>query len=258
MSRYKSFGKLLAVAVGVFVLTPSLDVHAKPGSGKAGASAPAKLENKLSMRPKAMRWGMSHREVAKAYAKVIEKDYLPQYQKAQPGVQMRQLDGEVADKKEAFANSVVEFADLPTRLDGTPFVGEFTYKNRESLMEIQRKKKHRHLFFIRNELWKVIDVYQLGAKSRYGKDYKTAVAKIEKKMGVKGQVVKANPDTGQKEERRWTDGSTNLRLANFGGPFLAIIYEDARTADKIDSLRTYKPEEKKEEGIDPSTKSVLR
>jgi len=258
MSRYMSFGKLLAVAVGVFVLAPSLDVHAKPGSRKPAASAPAELQSKLSLRPKTLRWGMSHKDVAAVYAKVIEKDYLPQYQKAQPGVQLRQVESEVADKQEAFANSVVEFADLPTRLDGTPFVGEFTYKNRESLMEIQRKKRHRHLFFIRNELWKIIDVHKLGSKSRYGKSFKAAVAKVEKKLGVKGRATKANPDQGKMQEVDWTDGNTHLRLVNFGPSYLAIVYEDARTAGKIASLRTYKPEEKKEGGIDASTKAVLR
>lgn len=259
MSMYQSFGKLLALAVGVFVLAPSLDVHAKPGSGKPGASAPPKLELKLSVRPKGLDWGMSHKEVARVYDRVIEKDYLPQYQKAQPGVQMRRLEAEVAEKKRTFAASVVEFADLPTRLDGTPFVGEFTYHNRESLMEIQRKKKHRHLFFIRNKLWKIIDVYELGPKSRYGADFETAVGKVEKMLKVKGRHIKANPDANQKEEADWTDGRTHLRLVSFGPSYLAIVYEDARTANRIDSLRTHKPKAAKtEDGIDPETKAVLR
>lgn len=255
---YRSYGKLLAVAVGVFVLSPSLDVHAKPGSGKPGASAPAKLTSTLSIRPKTLSWGMSHKDVAAVYAKVIEKDYLPEFQKAQPGVQLRQVEAEVADKQEAFAGSVVEFADLPTRLDGTPFVGEFTYKNRESLMEIQRKKRHRHLFFIRGNLWKIVDVYKLSSKSRYGKDFATAIAKVQKKLGVKGTAIKANADKGQKQEVRWTDGRTHLRMVNFGPSYMAIVYENARTSDKIASLRTYKPKEQKPDDIDASTKAVLR
>lgn len=260
MSMHKSLGTLLAIALGLLVVTPSLDVQAKPGSGKKGASA-ATLKSKISVRPKTLHWGMSHRDVQKVYMKVIDKDYLKDYQKAQPGVQMKMLDHEVASKKREFTSSLVEFGDLPTRLDGTPFRGEFTYKNSESMLEIARKKmkRHRHLFFIRNQLWKVIDVYKLGGKSRYGSDYNSAVAKIEKILSVKGHVIKANPNEGVKEERRWTDGKTGLRLVNWDKSHIALVYEDEGTVAKLASLRTQKPEEKKAgDDLDPDTKAALR
>ena len=244
--------------VRILWIKPSSD--SKPRSGKKGGSA-AKLESKISVRPKPLRWGMSQKEVTKVYAKVIDKDYLKKYQKAQPGVQMKQLDNEVAAKKLEFEQSVVEFGEIPTSLDGTPFAGEFTYKNRESVMSIDRKKKKRHrsLFFIRNRLWKIVDVYKLGTKSRYGTSFKSAVAKIEKLLGVKGRALKANPLLALEEQKDWSDGRTRLRLVNWDKNHIALIYEDESTAAKLKELRTYVPKAKKEgDDLDPSTKAILR
>jgi hypothetical protein len=259
MSIHQSFGKLLGIALGLLLLAPSLDVHAKPGTGKKAPAAAAALSAKLSISPRSLHWGMSPKEVIKIYDKLIDKDYLPQYQKAQPGVQMSQLENEVAETKRQFAQSLVEFGELPTRLDGTPFAGEFTYRNGESMLEIKRRGRHRHLFFINNRLWKIVDVYKLGDKSRYGADFKTAAAKLDKKLAVAGRATAANANAGQKEEKDWSDGSIHLRAVAWDKGKLALVYEDEGTLAKLATLRTNKPAEQKPgDDIDPDTKAALR
>lgn len=261
MSMHKMFGKLLAIAVGLLVVVPSLDVDAKPRSRKKApaASTPGALSTTLRLRPRALNWGMSAKQVAKVYDKVIDKDFLPQYQKVQPGIQMKRLDDEVAYKKASFRRSTVEFGELPTRYDGSAFAGEFTYRNKEFLLELKRKIKHRHFFFIRNQLWKVVDVYLLGPNSKYGSDFKTAAAKIEKKLGVKGFVVKANAAKGVRHnERQWTDKSSRLRVVDWGKDKFAVIYASESTLGRLDSLRTNKPVEAKGKQISEGTKAHLR
>ncbi len=257
MIRQKTFSKLLALTFGLAVLVPSLAAQA--GKPDKDAPEPGVLEIKLSLSPKGLSWGMTPGGVAELYDRLIDKDYLAEYQKAQPGVQMTQLQAEVAERKRQFRRSRIDFGDLPTRLDGTSFVGEFTYRNREAAMDVQRKGKsrHRHFFFIRERLWKIIDVYPLGENQRYGKDFKAAGERLEKVLGVPGREQPADPEAGRRmAEVDWDDANTHLRLVDWGPKSVAIIYEDKATLSRLPSLRTAKP---KDEGrLDPSVKDVIR
>ena len=256
MSIRNLFAKLLVVAVGLLLFTLGTDVHAKKGPKTNSPSEPAALKDPLGMQPKALQWGQSHKEVAKVYYDVIDKDYLPKWETVQPGVQMKDLEAEIEAKKAEILQSKVDFADLPTNLDGTPFVGEFTYRNQESMMTIDRKGYKRSLFFIRGKLWKVVDVYPYGEKARFGKDFKTAQEKLEKSLTVPGRATEAKPDVNRHKEIDWQDAKTHLRLVDWSEKATALIYEDRETANNIASMRTAKQGESKE--IDPVTKSVLR
>jgi hypothetical protein len=257
MSIRNLFGKLLVVAVGLFLFTLGTDVHAKKGPGKpAAATEPAALKDPLGIQPKALQWGQSHKEVAKVYYDVIDKDYLPKWETVQPGVQMKDLEAEIEAKKAEIPQSKVDFGDLPTNLDGTPFVNEFTYRNQESMMAIDRKGYKRHLFFIRGKLWKVVDVYAYGEKARFGKTYKSAQEKLEKSLTVPGRLIEAKPEENRLKELDWADAKTHLRLVDWGEKAVALIYEDRDTAGRIAGMRTAKQGNLKE--IDPSTKAILR
>lgn len=259
MSIHKSFGKAVAVALGVFALSLGSPADAKkaPAKKETKPAEATQLQEPLGIGPKALAWGMTQKEVAKVYDDVIDKDYLPRWEEVQPGVGMKQLENEIEAKKNEFRQSKVEFGELPTNLDGTAFTGEFTYRNGESMMSIDRKGFKRHLFFIKGKLWKTIDVYPYGEKGRYGKDLKAAIEKLEKALGAPGRQLDAKPEEGRtRTELDWQDAKTHLRAAAWTEKSFALIYEDRDTAGRIASLRTNKGEKKSE--LDPETKAALR
>jgi len=259
MSNHSRIGRLLALALGLGVVTGAATADAKkpPATKTTVAAEPAKLETPLSIPPKALQMGQSEKEVTKVYADVIDKDYLPKWEEVQPGTQMKQLEDEIAQKKDEFRQSRVEFGNLPTNLDGTPFTGEFTYENGETMYSIPRKGYKRSLFFIKGKLWKIIDVYPLAKGARFGEDLKTAIDKIEKLLGVKGRMLTPKPEEGRnRSELDWQDSRIHLRAAAWSEKEFALIYEDRDTLSRLSSLRTAK--QKKERELDPETKANLR
>ncbi len=219
-------------------------------------AVPAKLDAKLSLAPRGLRFGMTPKQVARVYEKLIDRDYLKRFQATEPGIEQQRLEAEVAQKKAFFRRGKIDFGDLPTGLDGSPLSGEFSYGNREAMMQIKRRGKQRMLFFIRGKLWKLFDVYTLGPKSRWGADYKTAVARLEKRLGTEGRVRVADPSAGLRhDEVDWASGGIRLRAINWDKSF-AISYVDQRPDNGIDSLRTAK--EKKNDTIDDSVRDALR
>lgn len=197
-----------------------------------------KLNKVPALRPLGLRWGLSPNEVAIIYEKVIDKEYLPRWAKVEPGVQMQQLEQEIADRKYELRRDQVDFDGTPSGYESTPFRNEFTQNTGESVLRIQRAGKKRHIFFINDKAWKVMDVYPLGEGSRWGADFPAAVAKITTVMNApEGIHLKEDPGIGRIEEVVWTDGKTILRLMNMGGGELCIGYVDRATADRISELR---------------------
>ena len=76
--------------------------------------------------------------------------------------------------------------------DNTPLAGEYTYRNKETLMMVDRAGKVRYFFFIKGRLWKIIDVLSVGEKSSWGKSFDEAVIKLVKHYGVAGRVLDAH------------------------------------------------------------------
>ena len=60
------------------------------------------------------------------------------------------LTGALSETKQKaeFRRSWIEFGNLPTGVDASPLKGEYTYKNKEAMMSIQRGGKTRYFFFI--------------------------------------------------------------------------------------------------------------
>jgi hypothetical protein len=259
MSTHTRIGKLLALALGLGLLTGAATVDAKkpPAKPPAVAAEPAKLETPLSIPPRGLDMGLTEKGVAKVYDDQIDKDFLPKWEEAQPGVQQKMLEGEIQQKKEEFRQSRVEFGNLPTNLDGTAFTGEFTYNNGETMYSIARKGYKRNLFFIKGKLWKIIDVYPLGKGLRFGEDLKSAIEKIEKLLGVPGRMLAPKPEEGRnRSELDWQDSRIHLRAAAWSEKEFALIYEDRDTLGRLSSLRTAKVSNEKQ--LDPETKANLR
>ncbi len=215
----------------------------QPGGedGEEKELSKGQLAKAPKLRPKGLKFGMTTEQVAKIYEKVIDQDYLPKWEDVEPGVQMQRLEREIEEKKMELRRDQIDFDGTPTGLEGTALQNEYTHNNKEALMRIPRKKKVRHFFFIQGGVWKVIDVYELGAKSRWGVDFNSAVEKLTKTLkGPEGMRLPADPSIGRFEEVVWMDGKTLLRLINMGQSKFAIGYVNQKTAENISKLRKNK------------------
>jgi hypothetical protein len=253
---------VLAAGLGMTAITVSApDAFAQKKGKKTTAPAapppePAVAKKAIAMQPAKLVWGMSVKQVAAVYDDVIDEDFKPEYKKVQPGVQMKDLDAQIAELKSQFRRSRIDFGKLPTGIDSTPLKGEYTYMNKEAMMSITRKGVTRNLFFIQDHLWKVIDEVKLGEGTTYGKDFQAAAVKLSAQLGVPGRVLPPDPAKGQYTTVvDWKDAHTHLRAIERGEASFAIAYEDEVTLGQLASLRTNKPAE--ESAIDPAVAAAL-
>ena len=265
MKANKVLGALLfvgAAGLGLAAIAPA-EALAQPKKGKKEAAPtvaaePPQIKKPLRVDPKTLQMGMSPKQVAGVIDQLIDDSYKEQYKKVSPGVQMRALDAQVAEEKSAFLRSRLDFKNLPLGLDGGPLRGEYTYNNRESIMTFtSREGKKRHFFFIQDKLWKIIDEYKLSESSGLGKDFATAITKLNEKFGVPGRVLTADPSKNRfADEVDWKDNAYHLRVIKRNDEALGIAYEDLATLANLSSLRTAKPQE--EASVDPAIASATR
>jgi hypothetical protein len=244
------------IVAGLVALPSAAYARPKKKKSEVDTAEPAKLEAKLRLSPKGLRFGLSPKRVAKVYDKVVDQDYLKRFQDTEPGIQQQRLESEVERKKALFRRGIVKFGDLPTTLDSSALAGEFSYMNREAMMQIKRRGKKRMLFFIRGKLWKVFDVFALGPKAKWGADFKAAIERLEKRLGTEGRARTAGEESGlQFEEVDWASSGIRLRAINWGDR-LALCYVDQATEGRIDALRPNKG--KKKEQLDDTVRESLR
>jgi hypothetical protein len=219
------------------------DIVAPPDSagGEKKELSKGQLAKAPELRPKGLRFGMSIDDIVKVYEQVVDQDYLPKWEEVEPGVQMQQLEREIEEKKLELRRDQIDFDGTPTGMEGTALQNEYTHNNKEALLRIPRKDKVRNIFFIQGGAWKVIDVYELGEKSRWGADFNSAVEKLTKILkGPEGIRLPADQSIGRFEEVVWMDGKTLLRLINMEDGKFAIGYVDQKVAENISNLRKSK------------------
>lgn len=228
--------------------------------GKAGKGGEAPTVANLSSFLDGLRWGMSHADVTKMYTEnggVIWKDFDEKLAKARVGPEMNAIENMREDQKRAFARSYIEFKDTPTGYDATAIKGEYTYRNKESLMWIQREgKPKRYFFFINDRLWKVYDEVPLSDTGVYGKAYIDAVNTLNAKVGAQGRILGADPAKGIAATTvDWKDASNHLRVVDRSNEKLvALVVEDNGTLSNLASLRKNQAEDPT--AIDPSVAAV--
>jgi hypothetical protein len=250
---------VLGALVGAAIFAPlGLDVAeaAPPAKKAAPAGQPAALSTSVKLSPEGLRWGQSRKEVIKVYEAAIEKDYKKAMKEAQPGIQMTRVRHEIDQKKLEFRLSWSEFDGKPTALDSSPFSVEYAHENGEAILSSRRQGRLRYMFFMKNRLWKIVDLYKM---SRWGKDYPDAIARLETRLDVKGRKLKADPGKGRSlDEVDFADDKTHLRVMHYSKTKIAIAYVDKSVESNLANLR--KPPKPKEEGeaLDPSVKSILR
>ena len=237
------------------------DVLAPPPSGKAAAGKGGEPPQVGTLAPfmDGLKWGMSHAEVTKLFTQtngVIWKDYDEKLTKARVGPEQTALEAEREQAKAAFTRSYIEFKDTPTGYDTTGIKSEYTYKNKEALMWIQRQGKKRYFFFINDRLWKMYDEVPLAEGGPMGKTFLDSVNKINAQLNAQGRVQQADPAKGINATTvDWKDGANHLRAIDRSGENLVgVVIEDSGTLSNLAALRPNKPVDPNE--IDPSIKAV--
>ena len=264
MNANRLIGAVLSAGLCLGAVTHAGDVLAdKPKAGKKEAAPPAPpadppdTKKPIVMPLSGLAWGMSQKQVFDTIEKVLDEAYKPLYAKVSPGVKMKALDAALAEDKDQFRRSRIDFGKLPTGVDATPLRGEYTYNNKEFMLELTREGASKHFFFIQDKLWKIIDDVKLSDKSPLGATYQDAVAKLATTYGVPGRVLAPDYEKGRSSlEVDWKDATTHLRAIQRSDTAISLAYEDLATLGALPTLRTAKAE--KDDGVDPSVAAIMR
>jgi hypothetical protein len=223
-------------------IAPRLGKSEPKAKGNKALPPPTTVDKKVKLSPDGLKFGMTIEEISKLYEKVFDDEFVPLYQKVEPGPRMAELDSELAEKKQRILRNKLEFGSLPSGLDDTAIGGEYSYNNGESMTQLKlRSGIQRHFFFFGNRLWKIIDVHKLGKKSKLGEDYDGAVSGLAKQLGKAPRVLKADPSAGRKVDLAdWQDKETIIRVMDHGGSTAAVAYVDRKIEEGIEKYRTNK------------------
>jgi len=251
-------GGLLAAGIAISTGSVVSDAMAAPPAKK---EAPAAAFPPMTTRPITLSFpgivfGMPPEKVASSIDTIIDNDYKPKYKEVSPGVNMRALDAEVAEKKAEFRRSRIDFGKLPTGVDASPLRGEYSYNNQESMMTLARNGENIEFFFIQNRLWKMIGEHHLSDTSSYGKDFQASVVKFSSINGVAGRLLQPDNTTRFAVEVDWKDANNHLRIIQRSDTWIGVALEDIGTWQALPSLRPNKPAA--DNGIDPTVAGALR
>jgi hypothetical protein len=256
--KRRTFVTVLVAAAGFAAMTESL-----PSSAAGHPKGEAPTVGSVSPMLEGFRWGMTRAEVVTAHNQVggiFDKEYDPILAKTQPGIQQKVLEADRDNRKAAFQNSWVEFRDTPTGYDSMGIHGEYTYRNNEALLWVERTGKKRYFFFIgakpSERLWKIYDEIPLAEGGALGKTFLEAATKLNAALGVAGRVLAADPSQGRNYTTvDWQDANTHVRALD-RGRVVAVVLEDKNTLNNLTSLRANK--EQDPFAMDPSITAVTR
>jgi hypothetical protein len=246
MKANKIWGALLATTFGfaAMMAPTNADAEKKKKTEVIVPTGPAQAVNPIKLNPASagLSWGLSVKDTSKAIDRMLDAEYKPIYQATSPGIAMKTLDSQVREEKSSFRRSRIDFGLLPIALDSTPLAKEYSYRNNESLMKLERKGETRYFFFIQDRLWKIIDEINLEKPNPYGKTLQDAAVKLSTLYGAAGRVIAADPAKQIFSTTvDWKDATTHVRLVERYETAVAIVYEENSTLDNIDSLRANKP-----------------
>ena len=267
MNRGKLVASLfIAAAPALFVLSQvgAASAGNTPVRGGPQAQSDAPTVQSLAGAMDQFRWGQTHLDVARVMNQtggVFDIDYNAQLARMQPGVAMQSVEAERDQKKKFFESSWVQFNDTPTGFDNTHIKGEFTYRNHESVMYVDRGGKRRYFFFIGTSpgerLWKIFDDIPLKQGGLLGSSFQEAVTKLNVQHSVPARIRAANASQGVPHtEADWQDGSSHLRADDLGDGNVAVILEERNTLNNLAQLRANK--EVDPLAMDPSIAAITR
>ncbi len=242
-------------AVGAVALTVAAAAGAGPKDGKDGKGGKATVAEgdapqvaTLVPMMDGFKWGQSPQDVIAAHVGtggVIDKDFDPLLSRVQPGVQQKALESDRDNRKAAFQRSLIEFKEVPTGYDATPLKTEYSYRNRESLLMIERAGRKRFFFFIGApaRLWKIYDEIPFDETGPLGKTYQEAITKLQGALAVAGRVRAADESKGLITTTvDWQDATSHLRALD-RKRICAIVLEERQTLANLERLRMVKAED---------------
>ena len=262
MKRTVLVSSALVLGLGLpvlFLLQPPPAAHAADGA------ADAPVVGSLTSMEDGLTWGMTHADVTRIYNGVdglFDREYDPLLAKTQPGVQMNALEADRENRKVAFAGSFLEFGSTPTGYDATGVKDEYTYKNHEAVMSVDKLGKRRFLFFIgappNERLWKIYDEVPLKADGLLGASYAEAVGRLQQKLGTPPRVLRPLPGGAlHLVSSDWQDALTHLRADDRSGEHVVgVVLEDKRTLAALPQLRAVKADDPF--ALDPSIVAITR
>jgi hypothetical protein len=255
----------LALSLSLTVLFTSKEAQPAPPAPAAKAVADAPTVGSLATMVEGFKWGINHVEVARIYnttGGLYDQEYNPVLAKMQPGVRMQALEADRENRKAAFASSFLEFKDVPTGYDATQLKGEYTYRNHEEIMNIDKDGKRRYFFFIGappgERLWKIYDEIPLNATGPLGTKYQDAVTKLNTTLGVAARIRAADVSQGMYfTTADWQDTTTHLRALDRSGEHLVgVVLEDRQTLSALPQLRSAKIDDPL--AMDPSITAITK
>jgi hypothetical protein len=220
--------------------------------------------NSLAGALEQFRWGQTHQEVVRLMNQtggIFDTDYNAQLARMQPGVAMQAVEAERDQKKKFFEQSWVQFTDTPTGFDNTHIKNEYTYRNHEAVMYVDRGGKRRYFFFIGTSpgerLWKIFDDIPLKQGGLLGATFQEAVTKLNVQYSTPGRIRAANPMQNiPYTTADWQDGATHLRAEDLADGNVAVILEEKNTLNNLAQLRANK--EVDPLAMDPSIAAITR
>jgi hypothetical protein len=248
-------------------LALSLSLASLAAAPKGAASVAADPPTVASLAPvlTGFKWGGTHTEVVKIYNStggLFDAEYDPVLAKMQPGVRMQALEADRENRKSAFASSFLEFKDTPTGYDVTGLKGEYTYRNHEEIMNLDKDGKRRYFFFIGappgERLWKIYDEIPLNATGPLGATFQEAVTKLNTTLGVAARIRAADESQGNYfTTADWQDTTSHLRaLDRSYQKVVAVVMEDRQVLSALAGLRSTKVEDPL--AMDPSISAITK
>jgi hypothetical protein len=261
MGRMRGWLALTVVAAtgaGIVLLPP------ERARADAPAAADAPTVSSLANMRDGFKWGITHTDVITAFNKqggLWDQEYDPLLRKAQPGVQQQALEADRDNKKAALERSYVRFV-TPTGYDSTDLKDEYTYRNNEAILAVERQGKKRYFFFMGAEpnerLWKIYDEIPLTASGPMGATFAEGVNRVQAIIGVVGRARAADPSNGLTYTSvDWQDGQTHLRLLDRSRHHvIGVVLEERATLNALPQLRSNKADDLM--AVDPSIAAATR
>jgi hypothetical protein len=256
---------IASVILGGAALAASAAVAPPKAAMAAAGDAPNVRQPLSPLLGADLRFGMTHIQVINAHTKVngiIDQEYAPALARLQPGVRMQSLEAERDNRKVAFDHSFIRFGDTPTGFDASPIKSEYSYRNHESIQQLNRQNGRRFFFYFGDppatRLWKIYDEVSLRDGGPYGATFHEAVAKINQQFGGTGRTRPVDAANGiDYPTVDWQDQYTHLRLIDRSREqIVGIVVEERATLNNLATLRANKPIDRF--ALDPSIAALTK
>lgn len=233
----------------------------------ASAKAEAPAAPTVALEVDGVAFGMSAEDVAKLYDRWWDKQFIPRYQKANPGPKTRELDFDLAERKKVLRRVAI-FDGRTTSFDKAEFHEEFAHGSDETMTSSKLVRHQpgepkdakgtpytRRFFFFQDKLWKIYDEYHLDAASPFGADFKEATARVE--ATLKGAKRTRGPES-QFENVAFDAGETRVRVVKLASDKIAVVRADTALTKSVLDRRAQQAKAAESTGLDDDIQAVIR